>query len=89
MREFDDTESRLVAFEWDLVTEIIFGYRMEPRNIARIMQYAYCWSGTSETTPDLFQFKPARNKWKFEKKRRTVSLCEKCKGDGYLMSSDD
>jgi hypothetical protein len=83
IREFQPSESRLMDIEPNLITHIIIGSQMEPWQITRIMQYTDGW----EMKQVQFQRSyPLRSSWSFENRRKTMCVCDKCQGDGYLMN---
>jgi hypothetical protein len=83
VRKFERSESRLVAIEPSLITHVIFGSKMEPWQIARIMLFATGYEMVPRTQ---FLFStPSRKSWTFENKRKKMSLCDCCSGYGYLM----
>ncbi len=66
-----------------LITQVIFGSKMEPWQIARIMLFATGYEMVANTQ---FLFStPSRKSWTFENKPKKMSLCDKCSGYGYLV----
>ncbi len=83
VRKFDRQESRLVGINPSLITQVIFGSKMEPWQIARIMLFATGYEMVANTQ---FLFStPSRKSWTFENKPKKMSLCDKCSGYGYLV----
>lgn len=82
VRKFDDQESRLVAFDLLIIRQVIFGSKMDPWQIARIMYLGAIFEVAN--TQFLFS-KPSRTSWTFENKLKKMSLCDKCDGYGYLV----
>jgi hypothetical protein len=83
VRSFGASESRVVGIEPGLVTQIILGYQMQPWQIARIMLYATAHEMTPHT--QFLQSTPLSKTWTFENRPKTMSFCENCDGDGYVM----
>jgi hypothetical protein len=81
VRSFELSESRVVGIEPGLISQIILGSQMEPWQIARIVQYA---SAYEMKDVQFFRSFPSRKSWTFENKRKIMSVCTKCAGDGYL-----
>lgn len=86
VRQFERSESRFVAIEPSLITHIIFGFKMEAWQIARVMLYATACDMISRTR--FLVSTPLRKSWTFENKRKRVSLCDTCIGYGYLMEEE-
>lgn len=83
VRRFQSSETRMADIKPSLITQIIFGSEMEKWQIARIMLYATALEMT-QTTQFLLSA-PSKSSWTFENRPKTMSLCDKCDGDGYLM----
>jgi hypothetical protein len=84
VRYFERSDPRVVRIEPSLITNIIFGWKMEAWQIARIMLYATAHEMIPST--QFFVSSPSRKYWIFENKPKTVTLCDKCNGDGYLIN---
>jgi len=82
VREFQNAEPRVVEIEPALITHIVFGYRMETWQIARIMQYA---NGYEMNQTQFLLSSPARSFWTFENIPKTMTVCDTCSGIGYLI----
>jgi hypothetical protein len=82
VRSFQPSEPRMEAIEPELVSQIIFGSRMEPWQKARIVSYV---TGYGMKDAQLFLSSPSRKSWTFENEPKTMSLCTKCDGNGYLV----
>jgi hypothetical protein len=82
VRSFNSSESRSVGIVPELITQIIIGSRMEAWQIARIM---VCKTGFEMDHTQFLLSTPLRKSWSFENRPKTMSLCDKCGGDGYLM----
>src|SRR6266852_9441518 len=83
VRDIQQSEGRLVTIEPILITQIVFGHRMQPWHISQIMQYV---EGYGMNHVAFFLSSPSHSEWKFVNKPKTVSLCSSCSGNGYLMS---
>lgn len=84
VREFESSEPRTVAINSLLITQIILGSQMETWQIARIVQYATAF----EMTHTQFRLSsPSKNSWVIENNPKTISLCDCCGGNGYLMAA--
>jgi DUF2971 family protein len=84
VRAFRESEDRLVLVDIhgeNLITEIIFGSRMEERDISRIVLYA------EEMAPAFFLSTPDHSRRKFLNNPKTVALCTHCQGSGYRMEN--
>jgi hypothetical protein len=81
VRSFQPSESRLVAIEPGLITQIVFGYQMETWQIARIVQYAKSYEMTHT---QFFVSAPSHKSWTFENTPKTMSACPNCDGNGYI-----
>jgi hypothetical protein len=87
IRRFGKDERRIVTFEWPMVKEIIFGHRIAPWMISRIVHCATLFgAGESTPMPRLFSSVPLPWEWKFGKEPQNYTMCDKCDGDGYLSS---
>jgi hypothetical protein len=86
VRSFQGQEPRLVGIEKALITQIIFGSRMESWQISRIVQYA---TQLEMTHTQFFLSAPSRNSWIFENSPKKMSVCGNCAGDGYLVQDED
>jgi hypothetical protein len=82
VRSFQSSEPRVVGIEPDLVTQIIFGSRMEAWQIARIMRYA---TALEMTRTQFLLSSPSLTSWTFENSPKRMSVCSNCDGNGYLM----
>ena len=82
VRKFDVKEPRAVGIEPRLITQIIFGFQMEPWQIARIMLYTTAYE---MTRTQYLVSAPASTSWTMESRPKKMSLCPKCEGNGYLM----
>ena len=82
VREFAPSESRLIMFEPAIVKEIVFGHQMEGWHIAQIMRWV---TGYEMRGVEFFVSSPDQKSWELKNKRKAVSLCISCGGDGYLM----
>lgn len=82
VRYFQPSEPRVVGIESGLVTQIIFGSRMEAWQIVRIMQ---CATAYEMTHTRFLLSSPSRSSWTFENSPKKMSLCNNCAGNGYLM----
>jgi Protein of unknown function (DUF2971) len=82
VREFQRTEPRVMGIEPSLVTQIIFGHRMEAWQIARIMQYT---NALDMTNVQFLLSTPSPTSWTIETSPKTMSVCGTCGGNGYLM----
>jgi len=85
VRSFDVSESRVVGIEPSLISQIILGSQMEPWQITRIVQYADAYEMVHV---QFFRSFPSHKSWTFENKRKVMSVCSKCSGDGYLTEDD-
>ena len=83
VRNFQTLEPRMVGIEPGLVTQIVFGFRMEAWQIARIMQYVTAYE--MNHTIEFFLSSPSRASWTIQSNRKTMSVCDNCGGNGYLM----
>lgn len=80
VRRFGESEDRLVAIhDENLISEIIFGHRMEDGDISKIVAYA------EDIAPAFFLSTPDHSQRKFVNKRKAVTPCKHCYGSGYRM----
>jgi hypothetical protein len=85
VRPFQTSESRFVGIDSNLITQIIFGFRMEAWQISRIVQY----TNILEMTHTQFLLSsPSRNNWTFENSPKRMAVCDNCSGNGYLMEDE-
>jgi Protein of unknown function (DUF2971) len=82
VRQFDSSESRVVAIGPSLITHVILGAKMEEWQVARIVLWATAHEMMAHTK--FLISTPANNSWTFENKPRTMAICEHCGGAGYL-----
>ena len=82
VRHFQPGESRRVGIEPALISQIIFGHRMEEWQKARIMQYA---EGYEMTGTQFLVSAPSRNSFEITDTRKRMAVCNMCSGNGYLM----
>jgi len=85
VRRFSHTEDRLLEIEENLISEVIFGHHMELWNVARLA----CYIGLRNMTPAFFLSSPDHSQWRFVNKPKTVTPCEHCSGQGFLMENRD
>jgi hypothetical protein len=81
VRSFGKSESRLVEIDPSLVTEVIFGHLMEAGERAKIIWFAKLL----EMNPLFFVSSPSNSDWKFVNRPKTVTPCEHCFGQGFVM----
>jgi hypothetical protein len=82
VRKFESSEPRMVGLDPALVKEIVFGFRMKPWHITRIMQLVTEY----EMNHVKFMISSAsKTEWTFQNHPKTMSLCNSCGGNGYLM----
>jgi hypothetical protein len=72
----------MVGIDPAIVTEIVFGFRMEPYHITRIMQSVTAYEMNH---PKFMISSPSKTAWTFQNHPKTMSLCNSCSGNGYLM----
>jgi len=82
VRSFQPSESRMEMIEPELVSQIIFGSRMAPWQIARIVS---CLTAYGMKDAQYFISSPSHKSWTFQNDRKEMSVCHKCAGNGYLM----
>jgi hypothetical protein len=82
VRSFQPSEPRVVGIESALVTQIIFGSRMEACQIARIMQ---CATALEMVNAQFLLSSPSSRSWTFENVPKRMSVCGAYTGNGYLM----
>ena len=82
VRSFQHSESRFVPIDVGLITQIIFGSRMETWQIARIMRYT---RADARISPQFLLSSPLSTSWAFQNLQKRMSLCRHCEGNGYLM----
>jgi Protein of unknown function (DUF2971) len=85
VRSFGKSESRLVEFEPALITEVVFGYRMERPNMSKIIYYAKALETYSEMKPTFSVSSPSHVSWKFVNRPKKVSSCSHCESEGFFM----
>jgi hypothetical protein len=83
VRSFQSSESRMIDIDPSLITQTIFGSRMESWQIARILVFAQALEAIAHT--QFFVSTPSRSSWTMETHSKTMSLCTHCDGSGYLM----
>jgi hypothetical protein len=81
VREFQHSEPRVVEIDLGLITHIVFGYRMEAWQIARIMVWM---TGLEIPLPQFLLSSPSPSSWTFDNIPKTMSVCGTCGGNGYL-----
>lgn len=84
VRQFQSSEPRMVSIEPRLVTQVVFGYRMEDWQKARIVQ---CVTLLEMTHTQFLASSPSRSSYTFENSPKKMSLCNSCGGNGYLMDA--
>ncbi len=82
VRSFEVPEPRVVGIDPSLITQIIFGHRMESWQIARIITLTTI---LEMTHTQFLRSSPMRTSWAFENHPKVASLCPHCDGKGYLM----
>ena len=85
VRKFERSESRDVAFPPEMVTEIIFGARMEAWQIARVLlcvQKGYALPHVRFMVSAL-----SKKDWAIENVLKTLNVCDRCGGDGYVVQT--
>ncbi len=83
VRRFKESQSRLVAIETDLISEIILGWKMEGLHVAKISQ-----SLTARVSkPAFFQSNPEIQEQKFANRPIELIRCQGCGGRGFNMKS--
>ena len=81
VRVFESAESRLIDVDASLVTQIIFGFRMEDWRIARIAPYVEVYERAS-----FFRSTPSRSGFTFDNQPTKLAACQHCDGNGYTMT---
>src|SRR5258708_5372184 len=84
VRLFEHSESRMIDIEPSLITEIIFGSRMENSQVAKIV-----WSATHlEMIPRtrFLRSLPSKTSWTMENRPQELALCRHCDGDGFVVT---
>lgn len=84
VRIFESKESRMVEIEPNLITEIIFGSRMENWQIAKVVWYVTHLEMLPRTR--FLRSEPARSSWTMETLPQVLSICPHCNGDGFLQT---
>jgi hypothetical protein len=84
VRNFDQTDSRIVDIDVSIVTEVILGSRMEDWRIARISLFAPVLNRAM-----FFLSSPSPSGFAFENKPKKLAFCEHCSGTGYEMTDLD
>jgi hypothetical protein len=82
VRSFQPSESRMELIDSNLVSQIIFGSKMEPWQRARIVS---CVEAYGMPEVQFFLSSPSFKSWTFENLPKKMSLCDKCVGNGHLM----
>src|SRR5712691_1473820 len=84
VRLFEHSESRMIDIEPNLVAQIIFGSRMEPWQLTKIV-----WCATQlEMIPRVrfLRSLPSKTSWTMENQPQALSLCPHCDGDGVVWT---
>jgi DUF2971 family protein len=84
VRAFNKSESRDVEFNVPLIKEIVFGWKMEPWHVTRILQ----WAKTYDAATQFFASNPSRKSWIFENRPTKMVVCDRCNGDGHLANNE-
>jgi Protein of unknown function (DUF2971) len=82
VRSFQGSESRMAELPDNLITEIVFGAKMEPFHIAQIMMYVTAYEMTDI---HFFRSVASHTSWTFENRPKKMAMCMHCEGNGYLM----
>jgi hypothetical protein len=81
-RQFEASESRMANVPDNLITEIVFGAKIQPFHIAQIMMYVTAYEMTNIS---FFLSVPAHASWTYENRPKDMAMCTHCEGNGYLM----
>jgi hypothetical protein len=81
VRAFGKNESRDVEITPPLIKQIIFGWKMKPWHVTRILQ----WAEAYEAGTQFLVSSPASKSWIFENHLTKVVVCKRCDGDGHLV----
>ena len=84
VRVFEQSENRVVDIDTPLVTQIIFGSRMEDWRMARVARFAAAYEHTSFSAS-----LPSSAGFTFDNKPKKLTSCEHCSGSGYTMTDLD
>lgn len=79
---FEPSESRMAELPTTLITEIVFGAKIEPFHVAQIMMYVAAYEMTDI---QFFVSVPSHTSWTFEDRPKDMAMCPHCEGNGYLM----
>ena len=79
VRRFETSESRNVIVDPSVVKKIVFGMKMQPWQIARIVGA----TNNLDIHPDYLISKAAKRSWTFDNMPKIVEFCGSCNGVGY------
>jgi hypothetical protein len=83
VRQFQTSEPREEEIDPIIIKKVILGAQMEAWQIARVALYAMGYD-MMERTEFLLSTRSPKS-WTFENKSKTISFCDNCSGNGYVM----
>lgn len=87
VRRFQGNEGRLVPVDWQLIKQIIFGYKMAPWMISEMVSMVTLFGEQYGTGPECLHSAPSQSDWRFINEHKNYRSCEHCNGKGYTSSA--